>query len=103
MVDNQKQLVALLDAAEAQLSKTAFLAGETYSPADVMLTCAVFLVEQAKQEKVELASRPYGGKASSRGPCLKWCLGLPQVPITLLTLVLSAVAKSTFNKLLHRY
>lgn len=104
--DNQKHLAALLDAAEAQLSKTAFLAGHTYSAADVMLTCAVFLVEQAKKTKVEFASRPKlkaWWKVVKQRPSCQVVFGPATSPVTLLTMVLPAVGKTMFNKLLGRY
>ncbi len=58
VANNKQQLLALLDAAELQLSKTSFLAGNHYSAADVMMTTTMFDVQQAKQDKLELASRP---------------------------------------------
>lgn len=106
IADVKKQLVALLDAAEAQLSKTAFLAGDTYSAADVMLTCAVFLVEQAKQTKLELAPRPNLSKwwkGIKQRPSYKPVFGPATSPVTLLTMVLPAVSKVMVKKLLHQY
>lgn len=106
IADVKKQLVALLDAAEAQLSKTAFLAGDTYSAADVMLTCAVFLVEQAKQTKLELAPRPNLSKwwkSIKQRPSYKAVFGPATSPVTLLTMVLPAVSKVMVKKLLHQY
>lgn len=106
IADTKKQLVALLDAAEAQLSKTAFLAGDTYSAADVMLTCAVFLVEQAKQAKLELAPRPNLSKwwkGIKQRPSYKAVFGPATSPVTLLTMVLPAVSKVMVKKLLHQY
>lgn len=106
MADNQKQLVTLLDAAETQLSKTIFLAGDTYSAADVMLTCAVFLVEQASQAKTELACRPNLSawwKGVKQRRSFKVVFGPATSPVTMLTLVLPAVIKVMIWKLLHWY
>ena len=106
IADNKKQLIALLDAAEAQLSKTAFLAGDTYSAADVMLTCAVFLVDQAKQTKAEMASRPNLNtwwKGIKKRPSYKVVFGPATSPVTLATQVLPAVTKVMVKKLLHSY
>lgn len=103
---NHKQLTVLLDAAEAQLGKTAFLAGDSYSPADVMLTCALFLAEQAKQAKVELASRPNvkaWWKGTKQRPSFKVVFGPAVSPVTLLTMVLPAVSKVMYKKLLCQY
>ncbi|KAL0032767.1 hypothetical protein WJX79_008801 [Trebouxia sp. C0005] len=104
--DTQKQLAALLDAAEGQLSKTSFLAGDTYSAADVMLTCTVFLVEQAKQAKVELASRPKLNawwKGIKQRASYKEVFGPATSPVTLLTLVLPAISKVMVKKALRQY
>lgn len=106
VTENQKRLVALLDAAETQLSKSAFLAGDAYSAADVMLTCAVFLVDQAKQSKAMLTSRPNllaWWKRMKTRPSFKVVFGPATSPKTMLTQVLPAVIKVMSCKVLRRY
>lgn len=39
---NRAQLLGILDAAEAQLAETPFLAGQAYSAADVLMTPLLF-------------------------------------------------------------
>ena len=66
-----------------------------------MLTCALFPAEQAKQAKVELASRPNlkaWWKEIKQRPSL--ACGPAVSLVTLLTMVLSAVSKVMSKKLL---
>ena len=106
VANNQKKLVGLLDAAEAQLSKSTCLAGDSYSAADVMLTCTLFLVEQAKQTKAELACRPNlqaWWKRSKARPSFQVVFGPATSPKSMLTMVLPGVIRTMSAKLLHRY
>ena len=56
---NRQQLVGLLDEAEQQLSKTAFLAGSAYSVADVMFTPVLFRLGMAGKTGFYLKARPH--------------------------------------------
>lgn len=71
-----------------------------------MLTCTLFLVEQAKQTKAELSSRPHLNawweNAKAR-PSYQVVFGPAASPKTLLTMVLPAVVKVMTCKLLRLY
>lgn len=53
-----KQLASLLDDAEAQLQKTAYLAGDEYSMADVMMVPVIFRTGMTGQTRQLLEPRP---------------------------------------------
>lgn len=55
---NEKVLVGLLDDAEQQLSSTTYLAGSSYSVADVMFTPVLFRLGMANKTGEYLKPRP---------------------------------------------
>jgi glutathione S-transferase len=71
---NRAQLVQLLDEAEQQLGKTAYLAGDAYSVADVMFTPVLFRLGMAGKTAQMLKPRPNVSAYYDR------CVVLQQLP-----------------------
>ncbi|GBF89455.1 TCHQD class glutathione S-transferase [Raphidocelis subcapitata] len=103
---NRRQLAALLDEAEAQLTKTPFLAGSDYSMADVMMTPVIFRTGVAGQTKDLLAPRPkvsdYWDRLKAR-PSYQKVFGPALSGATAAGLILPAVAKAWLASWTGRY
>lgn len=103
---NLKQLEALLDDAEAQLAKTAHLAGVEYSMADVMMTPVIFRTGIPGQTKQLLSPRPkvseYWNRLKAR-PSFQTVFGPAQSGGTAACQILPGVLKAGWGSLTGRY
>jgi hypothetical protein len=103
---NKAQLVALLDEAEARLSKTKYLAGDEYSNADAIFTPVLYRIPSVKLDKELIDPREHVKKywlGLKKRPSYKKCFGTADSQLSTAGLVLPALGKIYLSKLTGRY
>ncbi|EFJ13730.1 hypothetical protein SELMODRAFT_446164 [Selaginella moellendorffii] len=104
---NREHLVGLLEDAEAELAATNnYLAGESFSMADVMFSPLLARIELMKQEKEMIHTRPhlmvYWAKVKTR-ESYKVCIGKYSKGLGKINLLLSSVLNVVARTMLKRY
>jgi glutathione S-transferase len=104
--ENRKQLVALLDEANARLATNKFLAGPAYSMADVIFTPVLYRLHQLKFDGEYLDSRPvikrYYAELLKR-PSYKAVFGTSDNPLASAAEVIPSVGKIAVDKVTGKY
>ncbi|KAG0627919.1 hypothetical protein M758_2G238000 [Ceratodon purpureus] len=104
--DNRKQLVALLDEANARLATNKYLAGPAYTMADVIFTPVLYRIYQLKFDSEYLDPRPniknYYQELEKR-PSYKAVFGTSDNPLAAAGEVIPAVGKVVVDQVTGKY
>lgn len=103
---NQKQLISLLDEAEASLASKKFIAGDEYTAADAIFTPVLYRIYNCSKEKEFIDPRPnvkrYYGEVKKR-PSYKKVFSVSDSGLGTASTVLPALGKIYFSKLTKKY
>lgn len=103
---NKQGLHGLLTTAEQRLSTSPFLAGDSYSMADVIVTPVLFRLHNLKKQHEYLANRPkvteYWQRLKQR-PSYKKVFGAVESPLTAAKLLLPALARVSWSNITGRF
>lgn len=103
---NQKQLIGLLDEAEASLASKKFIAGDEYSAADAIFTPVLYRMYNCNKEKEFIDPRPnvkrYYEDVKKR-PSYKKVFSVSDSGFATAQTVLPALGKILFSKVTKKY